>query len=168
MTQAPAVTVPSPTGLGTPVLPPGARLIPLFPEPCRKAIGSPLSTGYVARWYRGKMRRAHRLRWIEEHGEIPDDLDVLHHCDVRWCDEITHLYLGTDLDNARDREQRHRRKNNPARGVHHGKAKLDPDKVRAIRAARGTVSQRELARRYGVSKEAIRDVQSHKNWRDVI
>ena len=130
--------------------------------------------GYVYRWHAGQSRRAHRLTWIEVNGEIADGLDVLHHCDVTWCDELTHLYLGTPLDNARDREARGRGlrgrtgpDSSRVLGVRNGSAKLDPDKVRAIRAARGKVSRRALAARYGVSQTTIREVQLRATWAEV-
>lgn len=48
-----------------------------------------------------------------------------------------------------------------------GQWKLDEDAVRAIRAARGKVSQRQLAERYGVSRGMIGQIQRGKAWSDV-
>jgi endogenous inhibitor of DNA gyrase (YacG/DUF329 family) len=50
----------------------------------------------------------HRLAWALANGPIPVGIDVLHHCDVRHCFELKHLYLGTQQDNNRDRDERHR------------------------------------------------------------
>lgn len=51
---------------------------------------------------------AHRCAWRLWRGEIPKGLLVLHKCDNPGCINPDHLYLGTDADNARDRDARGR------------------------------------------------------------
>lgn len=46
--------------------------------------------------------RAHRAAWEFVNGEITDGLLVLHKCDVRNCINVSHLFLGTQVDNMRD------------------------------------------------------------------
>lgn len=133
-------------------------------KPCHRARGHIRKDGYMQCWFRGGHEYSHRATWIEKRGPIPDGLLVLHHCDVRWCDEITHLYLGTHADNARDREMRGRRHQS---GLANGNAKLTPECVREIRAARGKVPQRELAARYGVCQRTIVKIQLGLNWKEV-
>ena len=46
-------------------------------------------------------------------------------------------------------------------------SKLTEDAVRKIRAARGIVSQRMLAYKFGVNQSTINRVQTGRNWRQV-
>lgn len=50
---------------------------------------------------------AHRLSYRVFVGD-PEGWHVLHKCDNPACIEPSHLYLGTDQDNARDRKERGR------------------------------------------------------------
>lgn len=56
----------------------------------------------------GKTVRAHRASWILHNGSIPPGLHVLHSCDNPPCVNPEHLFLGTDKDNAQDRENKKR------------------------------------------------------------
>ena len=51
----------------------------------------------------GKDRLAHRIAWELYRGPIPAGLQVCHKCDVRLCANPYHLFLGTALDNTRDK-----------------------------------------------------------------
>ena len=57
------------------------------------------------------MKSAHHLSWEIHNGPIPDELWVLHHCDVPLCVRPDHLFLGTAKDNAEDRDRKGRRRN---------------------------------------------------------
>jgi hypothetical protein len=87
-----------------------ARHIPwqekLIPEPNS---GCWLFDGWLNEGGYGMMRgpdrngvMVHRVAWEEANGPIPDGLHVLHHCDVRACCNVAHLFLGTQADNNRD------------------------------------------------------------------
>lgn len=67
----------------------------------------------------GRWRKtlAHRESWRRAHGEIPDGLWVLHHCDNPPCVNPAHLYLGTVVENVRDMVDR-RRNYIPPRRTH--------------------------------------------------
>lgn len=54
---------------------------------------------------------AHRVEWTLKHGPIPTGLFVLHHCDNPPCCNDRHLFLGTQLDNGRDKARKGRARN---------------------------------------------------------
>lgn len=142
----------------------------------------------------GKLRharrewRAHRLVFALTIGS-PDGLCVLHRCDNPACVRPDHLFLGTNLENIADRVAKGRSCAGPThpayknsdlarskwahrKSVCHGKAhwsaKLDEEKVRQLRELRrGGMSQRALAARYSVTRNAVRSVLSGRSWRHV-
>lgn len=68
--------------------------------------------GYGVRTVGGKQYRAHRLALEEATGEpVPDGLMVLHSCDNRGCVNPAHLRAGSARDNARDKVDRDRCRN---------------------------------------------------------
>lgn len=81
-------------------------------------------------------QKAHRIAWELTHGPIPGGSHVLHRCDNPPCCNQEHLWLGTPLDNARDKERKGR--GNHAKGDAHG-SKLHPERV-----ARGDRNGRRL------------------------
>ena len=72
---------------------------------CWEWTGSFLEKGYGSFHCDKRSRRAHRISWQMEHGEIPFDMWVLHTCHNRACVNPEHLYLGDALANAADRDE---------------------------------------------------------------
>lgn len=111
---------------------------------------------------RGSMGMAHRVSWLLTYGEIPNGLHVLHKCDNPPCVNPEHLFLGTALDNNRDREAK-------GRGVRlygsdHGMSKVTAVEVETIRNlyATGQYLQRELAEKFGICQSQVSNIVLNK------
>jgi hypothetical protein len=124
----------------------------------------------------GGHRLAHRYALEQKlRRPIAEGMLACHKCDTPSCVNPNHLYEGSLLDNARDAKARGRIKNRlrgqrpshfKSQGVTHHSAKLDPDKVRAIRAS--TDSARQLAKIYGIALGNIQKVRLGITWKHVI
>lgn len=132
-----------------------------------------------------KIRRAHRVSWEMANGAIPTGLDVLHSCDNPLCVRPDHLFLGTDADNANDRETKGRgvylygnmngsrlHPETRARGDRNGRrrhperfpvgedspgAKFSDETVREVRSLRAEgAGFTDIGRRFGMHRETAR------------
>ena len=117
--------------------------------------------GYGVSWLNGKWIRAHRKAYIQNKGEIPDDLVVRHTCDNKACVNPDHLILGTHQDNSTDMVSRDRQ----AKGSLVGTAKLTEAIVVMIRSLSG--SSQQLAKFFDCSKTTIKDIRNNKIWKHV-
>lgn len=107
---------------------------------------------------RGKHGRLHRYVYGLEKGELKDGEVVMHKCDNPSCFNPSHLEVGTNVDNQRDKVEKGRQ----AKGRKNGRAKLTESDVLAIRNDKR--SARELARIYGVSHPNILDIKHRRTW----
>jgi hypothetical protein len=106
--------------------------------------------------------RAHRYSWELANGPIPKGLCVLHDCDNPPCVNPRHLFLGTNLDNIKDRENKGR----GSKGDRHYRAKLTSDQVTSIRTEHASgISQLTLAKKYGMGKTTIWAIVHHHTWK---
>jgi hypothetical protein len=144
---------------------PWHRII-VAPSGCWEWQGALSSSGYGRCWNlsRRKVVPAHRLAWENAYGPIPDGLDVLHRCDNRPCCNPEHLFLGTDADNAADRDRKGRGGGHRRRGRCNGRAVLTAEQVAEIRLLTGSVSGVELARRFEISPSQIYRVIRKEQW----
>lgn len=138
-------------------------------DSCWEWTGAKRDNEYGSFKYRGKTRTASRVAWLFAHGEWPGDLCVCHTCDNPSCVRPDHLFLGTDKDNAEDRDAKGRQRNGASYGKcigeGHGRAKLTQHQVDLIRSgAFDGLSQREIADQFGVSGSLISMIKSGKKW----
>ncbi len=108
--------------------------------------------------YRGRSWMAHRLAWTFRFGPIPEGLQVLHTCDNPECVNPDHLWLGTQADNMRDRDEKGRMFK-----------RLEGTDVKSIRVLyeTGTFTQYMLAEMFDVTRGTIGDVVNGRTWRNL-
>lgn len=107
-------------------------------------------------------KKVHRFSWEYHFGPIEDNKHVLHKCDVRTCVNPDHLFLGTNDDNVRDRNQ----KNRQATAGKHGAAKLTMEKAEKIRELYTSekYSTRSLGIMFGVAHTQIAKIIRGTRW----
>lgn len=117
--------------------------------------------------YKNKAWSRPRLSWFLTNGEIPEGMCVCHRCDNPSCCNPSHLFLGTIQDNVNDRERKGRNKLPQSRGEEHGQHKLTKEQVLEIRNSYkegSTNTYRSLAKKYGLTFGAIRNIIKRKTW----
>lgn len=97
----------------------------------------------------------------------PDGMLVCHRCDNPPCCNPEHLYPGAPLVNTQDKMAKGRA--GTKRGEALPQARLTSEDVVNIRQryASGGMSQRALAREFGVSRSAVCDILRRRRWRHV-
>lgn len=137
-----------------------ARLAPPNERGCRLWTGSGGRYGSI-KDEDGRTQQTHRVAWELANGAIPEGMDVLHRCDQPRCCEPAHLFLGTDQDNADDRNTKERQ----ARAEHHGRAKLTRANIELARrrVAEGA-TQALVAAAFGVSQSTLSRALSGRTW----
>lgn len=122
---------------------------------------SKVGAGYSKIAFGGKTLRAHRLSYELFVGPIPVGMFILHSCDNPACVNPDHLHLGTQLENMRERSARGRA---PV-AEKNIQTKLTRSDAASIKAAiRSGTSDRVLARKHGVTRNAIRNIRVGLSW----
>lgn len=116
--------------------------------------------GYGRIQIAGKNYLVHRVAYAEEHGPIPDGVDILHSCDNPPCFELSHLFPGTHTENMQDKIKK---KRNVPIGAHPGEkhhfAILSDDQVQRIRRLADLgFNSVQLAEQFPVSARHIRKI----------
>jgi len=126
----------------------------------------------------GRNQNAHRAGYDLFVESVPDDEDVLHHCDNPACVRPEHLYVGNDSDNRMDAIRRGRdntahgddngsrtRPNRRPKAETHGMSKLTWPVVDAIRAACTAGSTLTAqAKKFNVSVATVHAVVHKQRW----
>lgn len=112
-------------------------------------------------WVRGTKKQrfdgAHRVSYRAFVGDIPPGSHVCHHCDIRECVNPSHLFLGTFVENMRDKVAKGRQ----AWGERNS-SKLREQDVLAIRAATGTIAS--IAALFGLAPSNVHRIRARKAW----
>lgn len=139
-------------------------------------------TKYPRIYFHGGYKKVSRLICEFEMGNIHNK-KVLHKCNNPKCINITHLYLGTQKDNALDMVNSNRQ----AKGEKSGVCKLNNKKVKEIRKLSKVYlfkryvgqykknkihkirkhSVKKLSKKYKISIEMIYCVIKNKNWKHI-
>lgn len=114
-------------------------------------------TGYGYISVSQKIYLAHRLSYILNREPIPQGLLVCHTCDNRKCVNPNHLFLGTAKDNIQDAARKGR--------LRSWAQKLTPGNVQEIRSLKGHLSQKKIAKRFGVVKGTIGAIFTGLSWK---
>ena len=113
----------------------------------------------------GMAQKAHRVAYQLYVGEIPEGMCVCHHCDNPGCVNPSHLFLGTNADNIRDRENKVRGVRPMNAGEKHGHSKLTEAQVIEIRAKHSSGARVvDLAKEFGVVHQTISKIVHRRAW----
>ena len=104
---------------------------------------------------------AHRASWVIHCGPIPSGLLVLHRCDNPGCTKPSHLYIGTQSDNMRDRALRTWR---PI-GEKHPRTHLKDSDIAKIRKLhREGNPPKDIATVFCITRTAVYDITQRRCW----
>lgn len=108
---------------------------------------------------------AHRVSFMIFRGEIPEGMDVCHHCDNPKCVNPTHFFTGTNLDNINDARTKGRLKLRGHKGHLHPRSKLLPSDIAYIRSFETLRGVRKgLAEKYGLCTSTINKIFHGKTY----
>jgi hypothetical protein len=131
---------------------------------CWEWTGATNNDGYGQFGVHGNIVIASRSSWEIAHGPIPHGLFALHRCDNPKCCNHNHLFLGTKLDNAIDRDIKGRSRY--SLGESHYKSKLTEADVLEIRL-HPEITTIEYGKRLGVSQGNISCIRLRKSWKHI-
>ena len=121
--------------------------------------------------------RASRISYFLHYGKDPGVLETCHRCDNPPCVNPHHLFLGTSLDNNRDKvakgrsplgvkNGRYTHPESTVRGEHVNTAQLTEAKVQEILIElKNGAGLTELGRKHGVCKQAIYCIREGRTWK---
>lgn len=144
-----------------------SRVKRLGEEDCWPWLAS-TSEGYGQIRFCGRKVGAHVLSFELANGPVSAGRMVLHACGNRLCCNPAHLYAGNHADNTNDAVQHGTHKCNFGQGDQHIGSRLREAYIPLIRdALQGGESQCSVARRFGVSQQAVSNVARGSTWKHV-
>lgn len=114
-----------------------------------------MRSGYGRMTHMGTVRLAHRVTWELNFGPIPEGMIVCHHCDNPPCCNPSHLFVGTDGDNQKDKTIKGRARGGGPFGATHHRSKLTQQQVEYIRCLPKGVNWSDLAKSMGVTRQTV-------------
>jgi hypothetical protein len=130
------------------------------PGGCWVWTGGQFTNGYGGMTVDGKALHVHRLSWELSRGPIPQEMCVLHKCDVRLCVNPDHLFTGTQGDNIADKVLKGRVPRGSDAPVHRRKAGTVPklpvrptdiEKLAMFEMRLQGFTRQQVAKRFNVS-----------------
>jgi len=114
--------------------------------------------GYGLMSVKKRTKRVHRMAYEFYRGPIPEGLFVCHKCDNPKCFNPAHLFVGTALDNNRDREAKGRGADR--HGEKHPSFKLTDAQVAEVRKLGDskTLTHKAISLMFGVTRARISQI----------
>lgn len=131
---------------------------------CWLWVGNRGREGYGSIWVHGRAVRVHRFSWELHYGTIPHGMYVCHRCDNPSCVNPLHLFLGTHLDNMRDKMSKGRWRGHKICGEAHWNTKIGYKRAAEIRELAETMSARAIGRKFSLSHSAVMSVLNGTRW----
>lgn len=138
-----------------------ARSIPVPEAGCYIWPNSGDQKGYGRVRHQGRTWAAHRLAWTQANGSIPPGMLVCHKCDTPPCVNPDHLFLGTALENSRDRDRKGRQRTGNGRVqnlIPQPKALAAEDEAWVVWLALNNCRQLDIAKHFGCSQGTVSNV----------
>ena len=129
------------------------------------------SGGYGGFYLHNKQMKAHRVSWIIHNGPIPETdsngnrICVCHKCDNPSCVNPNHLFLGTDLDNMKDRDNKGRRIPFRPIGNKNGNAVIDIQTIKlAEQMLNDGAKNIDVAKSLNISEALTSNIKNGDHW----
>lgn len=132
-------------------------------------IGGKKESGYGSLWLKNSYLYAHRFSYQIHNGKIPKGMQVCHSCDITYCVNPKHLFLGTQKDNNQDMWKKGRGKIVHHIGEKHGMSKLKETDIKEMRRLykTGIYSYKELGKKFDTHFSNVCLIINRKHWNSI-